>query len=205
MKDIFTEIYERMAWQGVESASGPGSSLEQTKELRERLPDLFRRYKVSTLLDIPCGDLNWMQFVDLSGVEYIGADIVEELIEKNKKKFKMPFLCLDISTDPLPKVDLILCRDCLVHFSYLDVVSTLGNIVRSGSKYLLTTTFPNRTKNVDIETGQWHPYNLTKKPFNLPQPLFLLNEKCTQGNGMYADKSLGLWCIKDIAYNSDFE
>jgi SAM-dependent methyltransferase len=204
MKDIFTEIYERMVWQGVESVSGPGSSLEQTRELRERLPELFRRYKVSIVLDIPCGDLNWMQFVDLSEVKYIGADIVEELIEKNRKKFKMSFLCLDISTDPLPKVDLILCTDCLVHFSYLDVVSTLGNIARSGSKYLLTTTFPNRTKNVDIETGKWHPYNLTKKPFNLPKPLFLLNEKCTQGNGMYADKSLGLWRIEDIVYNSSF-
>jgi SAM-dependent methyltransferase len=200
MKDLFTEIYERQVWKGGESVSGPGSSLEQTIELREQLPRLFREYGIKTVLDIPCGDLNWMQRTDLSDVEYIGADVVEELVIKNNKKFKMKFMCLDITKDPLPQVDLILCRDCLVHFSYLDVVSAIGNIIQSRSTYLLTTTFPKRMKNVDIDTGHWHPYNLTRKPFNLPQPILLLNEKCMQGNGMYADKSLGLWRIKDIIY-----
>ena len=39
--------------------------------------------KITSVLDIPCGDFNWMQKVDLSNIEYIGADIVEELIKKN--------------------------------------------------------------------------------------------------------------------------
>ena len=40
------------------------------------------------MLDIPCGDFYWMKEVDLKDIEYIGADIVDELIKKNNDKFK---------------------------------------------------------------------------------------------------------------------
>jgi hypothetical protein len=38
------------------------------------------------LLDIPCGDFNWMKLLNL-GVDYIGADIVGELIAENRRRF----------------------------------------------------------------------------------------------------------------------
>jgi len=40
--------------------------------------------QIKTLLDAPCGDGNWINKVDLSGITYIGADIVPEIIETNK-------------------------------------------------------------------------------------------------------------------------
>lgn len=35
-------------------------------------------------------------------------------------------------------------------------------------------------------------------PFMLPNPLELIIEGCTEDNGAYEDKSLGLWKIADI-------
>jgi hypothetical protein len=46
----------------------------------------------------------------------------------------------DLTRDPLPKVDLVLCRDCLVHLSFDDIYESLDNLRRSGSMLLLTTT-----------------------------------------------------------------
>ena len=75
-KERFREIYLRGTWGGTESASGPGSSVEETRVLRRVLPDILRDMSVRSMLDIPCGDFHWMQHVDLSGVDYVGADVV---------------------------------------------------------------------------------------------------------------------------------
>lgn len=105
---------------------------------------------------------------------------------------------MDLIGDKLPKVDLVLCRDCLVHFSFDDVFAALRNIVSSGSTYLLTTTFPEREANDDIRTGSWRPLNLERAPFHMPAPLRILNEGCTENGGIYHDKSLAFWRIAEI-------
>lgn len=75
---IFTEIYKENYWRGKNSVSGQGSDLEQTETIVKELPILFKDLKISTMLDIPCGDFFWMKMVDLKGIQYIGADVVEE-------------------------------------------------------------------------------------------------------------------------------
>jgi hypothetical protein len=40
------------------------------------------------------------------------------------------FLHLDITTDRLPKVDAILCRDCLVHCSFRQIAAAVRNFRR---------------------------------------------------------------------------
>ena len=79
-----------------------------------------------------------------------------------------------------------------------DALAALKNIKRSGSRYLLTTTFTERDSNMDIQTGQWRPLNMLKPPFSFPSPIMIINEKCTEGDGSWGDKSLGLWKISDI-------
>src|SRR5687768_5656945 len=80
---IFTSIYNNHRWGDNESLSGTGSKIEQTKAIAVFVPQLFRKYAIRNVLDIPCGDFNWMQHVDLSTINYLGADIVRELISKN--------------------------------------------------------------------------------------------------------------------------
>ena len=86
-KKIFTEIKNTNGWGGTESISGPGSNLNMTSSVRLNLNKIIEKYKIKSILDIPCGDFNWMREVDLSNLVYYGADIVDSLIEENIKKY----------------------------------------------------------------------------------------------------------------------
>ncbi|HYP29689.1 MAG TPA: class I SAM-dependent methyltransferase [Blastocatellia bacterium] len=201
MRDVFTEIYHSGAWGDPESVSGPGSSVRHTLAFRDLIPELLRGLNARSLLDAPCGDFNWMKELRLGVRRYTGVDIVPELVERNRRNHSAPgraFLNLDITRDRLPRADVVLCRDCLVHFSRGDIVATVRNFKKSKSRYLLTTTFTGRREYVEISTGEWRPLNLQLAPFNFPPPLKLIDERCTHSGGTYTDKCLGLWELAAI-------
>ena len=197
---IFSSIYRNHRWGDEESVSGRGSKIEQTKGIAILLPQLFRQYNIRNVLDIPCGDFNWMKYVDLSAVDYLGADIVPALISKNIRLYTAPhveFFLADIIKDKLPRVDLVFCRDCLVHLSDKHIFTAIKNIKLSGAEFVLTTTFP-RHSNFDIVTGNWRALNLQSEPFCFPPPLELFNEGYHSEETGISDKSLGLWRISDL-------
>lgn len=201
----FTEIYKTNEFKGDESISGPGSSLKNTEVLRKELVKLCKWLKVKTIVDAPCGDFNYMKEVvkELDLIEYLGIDIVPEMIEQNAKKYLsnvVHFAIGDITTYPFPNVDILICRDCLVHLSFESSFKFFRNFAKSNIPYLLTTTFTGENrKNFNFEDGRnWYPMNLYIEPFNLPQPKILINEQCQEGNGHYTDKCLGLWTLEDI-------
>jgi SAM-dependent methyltransferase len=198
---VFRDIYRRHHWSGSESASGAGASLDQTRELRRSLPALLSELGVATMLDLPCGDYGWMRTFELPVDRYIGADLLPEVIQPLAAAFgddRREFRVLDLTRDPLPPADLLFCRDCLVHLSYAGIRRALGNAVRSGIPYVLTTTFPRGEANEDIVTGDWRVIDLECAPFHLPAPMRILNEGCTEEGGVFADKSLGLWRTEDL-------
>ncbi|MFQ5448402.1 MAG: class I SAM-dependent methyltransferase, partial [Saprospiraceae bacterium] len=130
--EVFNEIYDRKAWnvKTFESVSGEGSSLAQTAALIGQLPPVLKRLGIKSVLDIPCGDFNWMQHVPMPGVHYTGADIVASLVETNRSKYGSEhrrFISVNLLTDALPAAGLIFCRDCLVHFSFRDIQLALQN------------------------------------------------------------------------------
>jgi len=183
-----------------ESVSGPGSSLKQTQFLRSWFPSLIKQLNITSILDAPCGDFNWMQCADLGNCSYIGVDVVPLLIEKNNNLYRSAsrtFTCADLITDTLPYADLIIARDFLVHLSNANIWKAIANFKRSGAKYLLTTTFINRA-NYDISSGDWRPLCLRQAPFNFPEPILIICEHCTEQGGVYADKSMGLWNLSEI-------
>ncbi len=195
---IFTAMYRAGTWGARDSRSGSGASLEQTRAVRDALPGLVRELGCRSLLDIPCGDFFWMRTVELD-LDYTGADIVAEMIERNAAVYpgaKRRFVRLDLTRDELPRVDLVLCRDCLGHLPYAAIFEALGNVKRSLSAYLLTTTFADRRANEDVPTGAWRPINLRLAPFRLPAPIKLISEE--HPDASYRDKSLGLWRVADI-------
>lgn len=192
----FRHAYATNHWAGPESLSGQGASLDQTAAIRRSLPELCRRLEVRTLLDLPCGDCSWMATIDIGAVKYIGADFLPELIEATTRRHARPgreFRVLDLLSSPLPDADLVLCRDCLVHLSFADIARAIANLHATRVTYLLTTTFPEQSVNEDIRTGDWRPLNLEVAPFHWPSPQAILNEACTEADGLFRDKSLGLW------------
>ncbi|MGH8209207.1 MAG: class I SAM-dependent methyltransferase, partial [Steroidobacteraceae bacterium] len=111
-------MYQRNSWRNAESVSGDGSDLTQTQRVRAELARLVAQRNIATLLDAPCGDHYWMRKLETKPASYIGADIVPELIAANQRAYgsaTVRFVTLDICADELPRADLILCRDCLVH------------------------------------------------------------------------------------------
>lgn len=199
-ESVFSQIYQSNGWQGVESVSGQGSDTLQTQKIITALPNIFKEYQVKKILDIPCGDFHWMKNVNLQEIDYLGGDIVDALVQANNRQYQSKnrnFLKLNLISDDLPQVDLIFCRDCLVHLCYADINDALSNICKSSATYVLMTTFTNAL-NRDIVTGDFRPLNFMAEPFYLPLPIFMLNEGCTESSGTHADKSLGLWAVDTI-------
>ncbi|HEX2093318.1 MAG TPA: class I SAM-dependent methyltransferase [Longimicrobiaceae bacterium] len=200
-ESVFTRIYQRNGWGDPESVSGPGSTRERGASFTPDVVRLLRRLDARVLLDAPCGDFNWAAEIADAVEEYVGVDMVRELVLRNQREHQRPgrrFLHADLTRDPLPRADVILCRDCLVHFSDRDVWAALRNFRRSGSKYLLTTTFLDRPANAEIRTGGWRPLNLEAAPFHLPPPADLVDERCLHTGGIYADKRLALWALDTV-------
>jgi SAM-dependent methyltransferase len=198
---VFSRIFRENAWGSDESVSGPGSTRERASMVIPALVQLVNDLGIRTILDAPCGDFNWARDLSAAVDTYIGVDVVEDLIARNARLHaaaNRTFVTCDITRDPLPRADLILSRDSLVHFSFADIWAALRNFRRSGAGYLLTTTFIDRTSNGNIRTGGWRVLNLEAPPFHLPRPLAVLDEHCTHTDGIYRDKRLALWRIDQI-------
>jgi hypothetical protein len=171
----------------------------RTAAFRDEIRTLLGQLGARTLLDAGCGDFNWMKELALSQ-RYIGWDIVPELIAANQKHANETriFLHGDITRVALPTVDVILCRDCLVHLAFSEIWQTLRNFKRSRSRYLLTTTFVAHPDNIDIACGGWRTLNFEQPPFNFGPPAHAIDEQCLHTGGIYSDKHLALWRMEDI-------
>jgi len=185
------------------SYSGPGSTVVRTEAIREAIPALLKELDCKILIDAPCGDFKWMQTIELPVEKYIGAEVIKDLVEVNNKTFgdaQRSFIHIDLVQDVLPKGDVVLNRDMLIHLSFSDIHRFIEQLKKSGSEYLLTSHFPKQTENTDIKTGEWRPVNLEIEPFNFPKPLTVISEKYT-ANPLHSDKSLALWRVADLPSN----
>jgi hypothetical protein len=203
LEERFRRIYETNLWSDPQTRSGVGSNLDSTRVLRAELPRALRKLDARVLLDAPCGDLSWMQRVDLGSVAYIGGDIVPEIVAANQQRWggaNRRFIQLDLTRDELPDADVLLCRDCLVHLSYANIRAVFRNVARSAARYVLLTSFPGRGDNKDIEDGDWRPLDFGAPPFDLPSPVLTIVEECEEEGGAYADKSLCAWRVADLGF-----
>jgi SAM-dependent methyltransferase len=191
----FRRIYKRNQWGSAESVSGRGSELAATKRLREALIQLVRERSIQTIIDVPCGDFNWMQHVvDKVEVDYTGIDIVDDIVRDNSAKYgaeRIHFQHGDLCRDRLPKADLVISRDCFIHLSYADTFWALDNLRASCSRYLLASTYPGVTRNNDIATGRWRFINLALPPYGLPEPELKIAED-------EPGKEMWLWKLQDL-------
>lgn len=190
---VFSGIWKDNFWGCTETRSGNGSSLAATVALRAWLPKTLDSLGVQILGDAGCGDLNWMK--ELTGALrlYFGFDIVPELINDLRSRFKGRQNCFfsdaDIVTANLPECDAILCRDCLTHLTPDAALMALKGFRRSGTRFVIASTH-SVERNVWVRTGGWYPMNLTVAPFNLPPPLFAFSEG--------GSKSLGIWSTAEL-------
>jgi SAM-dependent methyltransferase len=188
----------------IETANGPGATLAQTEALREILPMVFKRYGVKSVLDVGCGDWNWMSQVDLGDLNvYIGWDVEASMIRENQEKYgdeHVRFFDTSLLTcETMPSVDLILARHVLIHFPNDEIVKVLDKMRASGAKYLLTSHWPDGSnEDYEPEGFAWRGYmeralNMQAPPFNVAPLLETIHEPAADAGVLMAAHELALF------------
>jgi len=180
-KDTMQQVYDLHLWGGkdFDFYSGDGShNIKIIEPYLHSVSTFLKSHNNSlTVCDLGCGDFNIGKQLINYTKKYIGIDIVENLIERNKTLFKaenLEFHCLNIVEDELPKTDCVILRQVLQHLSNTEIQKIIKKL--SHYKYLiLTEHLPvgNFTPNIDIISGQGirikknSGVNLLEAPFNL--------------------------------------
>ncbi|WP_295831263.1 class I SAM-dependent methyltransferase [uncultured Winogradskyella sp.] len=174
------QIYDQSLWGGKEFDfySGIGSHDPMIVNIYVKTVTNFLKshdHKM-TICDIGCGDFNIGQHIFKYSKKYFAIDIVEELIERNKIKFKtknLEFLCLDIANEVLPKADVIIIRQVLQHLSNNEIQQILNRL--KTCKYIILTEhlpvgdfIPNTNKiaSQGIRLKQQSGVDILSAPFN---------------------------------------
>ncbi len=180
-KDAMEQVYEMKLWGGDKSDfySGYGSHHpEIVNPYVDVLISFLTSFKSAlTVCDLGCGDFNVGKELVKYTKKYVAVDIVANLIEHNKEKFKeenLEFRCLDIAVDDLPFGDCALIRQVLQHLSNAEVQRIVSKL--TDFKYvILTEHLPEGdfVPNKEIISGQGtrlrkqSGLNLLAPPFNL--------------------------------------
>lgn len=180
-KEIMSTIYKENLWGGRGQAfySGQGSHKDKImgpyiKAIKEWLAAFEEKLHVC---DLGCGDFNVGNQLVPFTKKYIGIDIVDELIDRNKRLYKqdnLEFRCLDIISDELPTADCIFVRQVLQHLSNEKIHRVLKRIKRY--RYMIITEhlpFEKFNANADKYTGSDNRLGLhsgvvlTEAPYHL--------------------------------------
>jgi hypothetical protein len=155
-----------------------GSSLEYTTKLRKELPALFKKYNIQSIFDAGCNDCSWMSII-LDNFKYLGGDISRPMITDLQSRYPQLDVSLhDVTTDPLPLVDLLFVRDVTIHLNYADKRQVIANWLSSSIPYIMIT-HDEFKDNVDFEYADGFPFafvNWEKDPWNFPKPVECIYE-----------------------------
>tara|TARA_R110002073_G_scaffold274789_1_gene438319 strand:+ start:2082 stop:2753 length:672 start_codon:yes stop_codon:yes gene_type:complete len=204
--EVFGEVFVINDWSSTESRSGMGSTLEYTINTRKQLPLLWEAYDINKVVDIGCGDFNWMKEIVNTLDYYKGTDIVEAITQINNERYhkhnKIEFETCDIIEGcnfKAKEFDAIILKDVLVHFPTAVAIEVLNKIKNTGIKYAFITHFNEIEKNTDIGAfGEWRPLNMSLDTFNIGDPIEIIHEEGEKYNWLeqqMEDKTLSLWKI----------
>jgi hypothetical protein len=158
---------------------------------RKTLIDMLKSLGVKKIIDCGCADHHWLSKMDWTGIDYLGIDIVPELIEQNKKNFPDKNFQVGNIVNEIPTGDIIFIRDVFTHLKLEDCLQVVENVKRSGSKYLMISSSSGK-ENLDTSCLILYPRNLRIEPFNFPDPILTIKDKGKEGYYM------GIWDIDEL-------
>ena len=189
-KTAFKIVHDQNLWLNPESKSGGGSTVEFTQHIRKNLAEWLHANDVKSMVDLPCGDFNWMRLVDFpEGMSYHGIDIVPDLIVENTRKYQsdtVKFSVGDIIEGPVPSAEVYFCRDVFIHFPNDAVEKSIANVRATGAKWLIATTCPTVKEKIDTVFPNSRKQNMA---LFLGEPDVMLEDF---GDGK-TDKYMGVW------------
>jgi SAM-dependent methyltransferase len=131
---VFQKVYAEREWGKGDTDgfySGTGSDPVPAKAYVENIRRYIEHEGIRSIVDLGCGDFRVAATLVSDNVQYVGVDIVKEVIEANRLRHTRPnvrFECLDIIRDPLPEGELCLIREVFQHLSNNEILSVLSKL-----------------------------------------------------------------------------
>jgi len=146
-REAFSYIYKNNIW-GKDAASpycsGTGSRGKAAQQYIEVVRKYIRANRISSVLDIGCGDYFIGSQLADSLQNYHGVDIVPELIQYltiHRSRPGVEFSCRDVICDDLPPSELCLVRQVLQHLSNDEILALLPKLEQY-KHVLITEHYP---------------------------------------------------------------
>lgn len=162
----FQKIYTQNRWL---FGSGEGSLPQITQAYREFVQQFLREKNIQSVVDIGCGDWQFSQLIDWSGIRYLGLDVVPEVIQENQRRAvseNISFTVMNVVEEIPPVADLVLIKDIFQHWPNAVITAWLPNL--RNYHYALITNDADERTNVDIAFGEHRAVDITMPPFNFP-------------------------------------
>jgi SAM-dependent methyltransferase len=97
----------------------------------EMVNSFIKENNIKRVIDLGCGDFAVGSRLNVDGIQYVGIDIVDELVQRNQVVFgkdNISFESLDIISETLPAGDLCLIRQVFQHLSNVEILSVLNKL-----------------------------------------------------------------------------
>lgn len=174
-RETFSNIYRTGAWSEQFSMplSGPGSTVENSLPVIDIITTLHAEGSISSILDVGCGDLEWIQSVEpirTRKLRYYGLDLVPEVIERNKAHHSwFRGACENALECRKFDADLVLIKDVAFHMTNPQISQLLEILRRSTWRYCLLSCYECASNEGRTLDSQYHfaEANLTLPPFGI--------------------------------------
>jgi hypothetical protein len=214
VKDAFTMIYEAGLWEQSnepeeEYYSGSGSHRAEIVDTYVSSVNGFLQSfsKKPDAVDLGCGDFAIGAQIRPYCGRYIAVDVVDGLIERNKKKFAnddIDFRAMEIINDELPSGDVVFLRQVLQHLTNSEISKVVAKLPSKFRFLVLTEHLPFYESFVpNLDNGHSRDIRLQnrKSGIVLTEPPF--NLKVSQSSllcEVYEDCGLRKGVIRTILY-----
>ena len=159
----FDTIYREKLW-GVneenEGYSGGGSDLENVLSYYEYLIQFIKDHHIRSVVDLGCGDWTFSKWIDWTGIDYVGYDVVASVVEKNQQKYgsdNIRFVHANFLTEDLPEADLMICKHVLQHIPNRDVFTFLKQLPKFTHSLILNAR-PVGGENIEHSISEIFPF-----------------------------------------------
>jgi len=174
MKEEFTYIYDNEKW-GKNKGSGEGSRSKFNQEYILFLEDFLKTNNIKSVIDFGCGDWQFSRYIDwgdkpfstMPKIDYLGLDVVDSVIDNNKKEFPQHSFVSDTNVfNHLEGRELIIIKDVFIHWPNETIVEFMDKLINYNIK-ILTVNSLGQAKNRKLKRiGGFSRLNYDKFPLN---------------------------------------
>ena len=198
LQKLFSNFYNALDTSRDNSTGA--SSIDGTRKIRDELLILFKKHNIKKMFDAGCNNCEWIRTFHFPEFEYQGGDISLSMVSQAwTRSPHLNVILHDITTDPIPEVDVLFVRDVTLHLNNQDRQLVIKNWFDSAVPWLLITQSPYISQNTDVTYNNNFPaseINWCIAPWNFPEPVNQIFE-FESGQG----RCLALWHrdqIKDL-------